>query len=207
MSRVCSFYYKHGRNVRNCPYLATKFLKAIQTKYSIKQILKVASQDSGTIYDERYKAPSSMRSMMKGSRAVSSSRIQTSSKNKSINERYRLPKRKTLDEEKMHSAARSDFLKVWKFLVRWVFVQPGFRSRYIRYPYSCKRSGCVVEKLSMGPPRSSIRKKFVDEFLKKEKRQLAIVYFRGNKCSKFFPCTKFTCLRQVKYRFRLPILT
>ena len=207
---MCSFCHKHGHNVRSCPQLATKLLKAVQTKHSAKQILEVVSQDTVTVHGVRHKATSSMRSMMKcvhkGSRAMSSSRTQTSSKNRSANERRRLPKRKTFDQEKMDSAMRSDFLKAWKFLTRWGFAQPGLRSRHTRYPCSCKRSGCVAEKLSMGPPRSSQRKKLVEP-LKKEKRKLTTVYFRGSKCSKFFPCTKFTGLPQVKFPFPLPMLT
>ena len=194
-----SFCQKHGHNVRSCRQLATKLLKAVQAKHSAKQILEVVSQDSVTVHGVRHKATSSMRSIMKcvhkGSRAMSSSRTQTQtySKNRSANERRRPPKRKTLDQQKMDSAMRSDFLKAWKFLTTWWFARPGLRSRYTRYPCSCKRSGCVAEKLAMGPPRSSQRKKVV-ELLKKEKRKLTTVYFRGSKCSKFFPCTKSTCL-------------
>ena len=119
---MCSFCHKHGHNVRSCPRLATKLLKAVQTKHSAKQFLEVVSQDTVTVHGVRHKATSSIRSMMKcvhkGSRAMSSSRTQTSSKNRSANERRRLPKRKTLDQEKMDSAMRSDFLKAWKFLTK-----------------------------------------------------------------------------------------
>ena len=81
MRRVRSFCQKHGHNVRSCPQLATKLLKAVQAKHSAKQILEVVSQDSVTVHGVRHKATSSMRSIMKcvhkGSRAMSSSRTQT----------------------------------------------------------------------------------------------------------------------------------
>ena len=102
---------------------------------------------------------------------MSSSRTQTPSKNRSANERRRLPKRKTLDLEKMDTAMRSDFLKAWKFLTRWGFAQPGL----VPDTHAAAKYLVVLQKsspqdlLEVYSGRNSLS-------LKQEKRKLTTVY-------------------------------
>ena len=186
--RVCAFCKNQGHNVRACPRLALKLLRAVNKKHSPKQVVQAVSRGKVSVVNASTKSRgSSMRHggkrvAQKGTRASSGARQITSRTSKrKANERRRTQRRQTKDDHKILKQSRANIAGAWKTLISWNLVRQGRRGSFNSYDCTCSRDGCVANLLNIGRPHT-VKRKRAEAWLAQRNRKLKTMYFVGNKC-------------------------